>query len=345
MKPRHRREDRRADETNREPQASRKGQLVIHYRSFKNPDPPLLAEVWNTCLSGPRTVTIPARSTGLLEYFTLAKPYFDPEGMVLAFDDGRPVGLAHLGFASTPNEKALDYQVGVICSLGVIPSHRGQGIGSELLRRVEAYAQGRGAKRVVAGPAWPANPFTFGLYGGSNSAGFLAAQEGGARQFFEKHGYRLVRTISIQSRSLKRTFLPTDPRFLGIHPKHDIVGAPLSRASWWRECVLGPIEAVEYRLQEKRGQAVVGRVVLWDMATFSMNWGESAVGLLDMEVRADLRRQGLGKYLLAQVLMHLHHQTFDRFEVCVDTSNAAMLGLLHGLGFEQVEMGHCFEKP
>lgn len=316
---------------------------MIHYRSFRNPDPPLLAEVWNASLGGVRTVSIPPRSTGLLEYFTFSKPYFDPRGLILALDDDRPVGFIHAGFGPAANRSAIDPSTGIICTLGVLPAYRSQGIGSELLRRAELYLRESGAQRILAGPSSPNNPFTFALYGGSDSPGFLS-QEGLARAFFERRGYRLARTIAVLSRSLKRVSMPTDPRFLSIHPRHDIIGSPLTRAGWWRECVLGPIEAVEYRLQEKRTQTLLGRIVLWDMATFSMGWGESSVGMLDLDILPQARRQGLARYLLAQVLMHLHQQTFERFEVCVDSTNTPALGLLRSLAFEQVETGHCFER-
>src|SRR6185369_5804215 len=109
------------------------------------------------------------KATGLLECFTLAKPYFDREGLLLAFDAGRPVGLAHAGFASSVDGRSLDLTTGVLCTLGVAPSHRRQGIGSELLRRAEEYLRSKGAREILAGPRAGANPFTFGLYGGADS--------------------------------------------------------------------------------------------------------------------------------------------------------------------------------
>src|SRR4051794_15510490 len=73
-----------------------KGQAVIHYRTFRNPDPPALLEVWNACCTSRGAA--PFRVTTLLEYFTFAKPYFDPAGMILAVEDGKVVGFVHAGF-------------------------------------------------------------------------------------------------------------------------------------------------------------------------------------------------------------------------------------------------------
>ena len=46
-------------------------------------DPPVVAgRLWNTCFSDPGAVIL--RSPSLLEYFTFAKPYFEPEGFQIA---------------------------------------------------------------------------------------------------------------------------------------------------------------------------------------------------------------------------------------------------------------------
>ncbi|MFO0842194.1 MAG: GNAT family N-acetyltransferase [Gemmataceae bacterium] len=318
---------------------------MIEYRSFRNPDPPLLADVWNASLAGPRTVLIQPRSTGLLEYFTMAKPYFDPAGLTFALDEGRPVGFVHAGFGPGPADSFRpDTATGVVCALGVAPTHRRRGVGGELLRRAEDYLRGKGAREILAGPARPANPFTFGLYGGSDSVGFLASDGGQARSFFERKGYAVCRSVGVFQRALQRPHMPADARFLGLQPRFEIVGLPYSKAGWYRECVLGPIEAVEYRLKEKSSGEVAARVVLWDMATFGFAWGETAVGLLDLDVAPQRRRQGMAKFLLAHVLAHLHQQTFDRFEACIDLDNAAAAGLLRTLLFEQVDTGHGFRK-
>ncbi len=59
---------------------------MIDYRAFRNTDPPGLVDVWNESFTARGAAAL--RSTSLLEYFLLAKPYFDPEGLVVADDDG-----------------------------------------------------------------------------------------------------------------------------------------------------------------------------------------------------------------------------------------------------------------
>jgi GNAT superfamily N-acetyltransferase len=314
---------------------------VISYRAYRNPDSPAVVEAWNVCFSGRRVV--PVRLATVLEYFTFAKPYFDPAGLILAFDGGRPVGMVHAGFGAADDGKWIDPAVGVICALGVTPSHRRQGVGAELLRRAEDYLRQRGAKELFAGPLAPRNPFTFGLYGGCNSAGFLASDVT-ARPFLEKHGYKLAHSAGLFQRPLARAYLPPDPRFPTIRQKYDVIASPYHGAGWWRECTYGPIEAVEYRVQGKQQGPVVARCVLWDMETFAQSWGEACVGMLELTVEPEHRRQGLAKYLLSQILRHLRDQPFHLFEAMADPDDAAARGLLQGLEFQQVDVGQCYRR-
>jgi ribosomal protein S18 acetylase RimI-like enzyme len=314
---------------------------VIHYRTFLNPDPPLLAALWNASVIGRRAVPIQAAT--LLEYFTFAKPYFDPRGLIFALADGKPVGVIHAGFTANAAGTALDSAVGVICVLGVVPTHRRQGIGSELLRRAEEYLRGRGAGEILFGAMAPQNPYLFGLYGGCNSPGVLAS-EAMAGPFLERRGYQVARSCGIFQKAMDRLFVPNDPRFHAHVQRFDIVVAPFTRAGWWRECVLGPIEAFEYRLQEKNKPQNIARAILWDMGTFSPLWGESTVGMIELEVAPSFRRQGLARYLLTQILRHLRQHPIKQFETQADLTNEPFLGLLRGLGFAQVETGHCYRR-
>jgi ribosomal protein S18 acetylase RimI-like enzyme len=319
-----------------------KAHLVIHYRTFRNPDPPALVAVWNGSLSGRGAV--PIRMATLLEYFTFAKPYFDPEGLILAFDDGRPVGFAHAGFAPNADGSGVDRQVGVLCTLGVLPDHRGKGVGSELLRRAEDYLKRRGARELLAGPQAPRNPYTFGLYGGARSPGFLDS-DAQARPFLEGRGYHVRESALVFQRALDRVNVPADPRFLGHRQHYEILATPHHAGSWWEESVLGPVDLVEYRLQEKGTGRVAARATLWEMDTFNQYWGENGVGIVDLDVAPDLRRQGLAKFLLSQVLRHLHEQFFSLVEVHAPEANEPAVNLLRGLGFQHVDTGRLFARP
>jgi ribosomal protein S18 acetylase RimI-like enzyme len=315
--------------------------FVIQYRTFRNPDPPGLVELWNRCFNGRGTV--PIRLAALLEYFIFAKPYFDPQGLILALDGDQPVGFAHAGFGPAESRTAVNHSVGVLCSLGVQPTYRRQGIGTTLLSRSEEYMRGHGATEILAGPLAPFNPFTFGLYGGSQSPGFLDSDVL-ARPFLEHRGYRPARTALVFQRHLQRIVIPPDPRFPAYRQRFEIHALPAPRVSWWQECVLGPIEMVEYRLTDRATGQIIAHATLWEMDTFSQLWNEHAIGIVDMEVVAAQRGQGLAKFLLGQILRHLHEQFFSLVEIHVGEENAPGVKLVQSLGFNQVDRGHSYRR-
>jgi ribosomal protein S18 acetylase RimI-like enzyme len=314
---------------------------VIQYRTFRNTDPPLLMEAWNACFTGRGAAHL--RGTILLEYFTFAKPYFDPAGLILACSDGHVVGFALAGFGVDKDEKALDKTKGVLSLIGIVPAFRRQGIGSELLARSEVYLRHNGAKEIFAGPIAGLNPFQFGLYGGCSSTGFLES-DALARQFLERRQYVRQTTLLVMDRALEAPLSIADGRFPAYRQRFEIFALPLKNMTWWQECVAGPIELHEYRMQDKTTNRIAARMTLWHMETFAQRWNEHAVGLVDLHVEPMLRRQGLAKFFLVQILRHLHEQFFTLIEISVRESNEAAINLFRGFGFKEVDRGHCYRR-
>lgn len=315
---------------------------MIQYRSFHNDDSPQVAEIWNAAFIGRGAVRL--RHSSALENYVLSKPYFDPAGLIVAEEDGQRVGFAHAGFRAAEDEASLSRAEGVICLLGVLPSHRRKGIGSGLLHRSEAYLTERGAQTIFAGPMRPLNPFYLGLYGGSELPGFLAT-DAEAQPFFERHGYAVSESCLVFQRNLLGQPTVVDPRFTDLRRRYDVSIAPRTSAgSWWEECVLGPIETVEVRMEEKLTGRVVARTRVWDMEGFSWRWGQPAVGILTVEVRPDHRRLALAKFLLTQLMRYLQEQFFNLVEVQAMQSNEAAVKLYQSVGFQQVDIGRVFKK-
>lgn len=314
---------------------------MIEYRTFRNGDPPALVDLWNTCFD--RRGAAFLRGSTLLEYFTLAKLYFDPPGLTLALADGRPVGFAHAGFGPDARSSAPDPQAGVVCAIGVQPAHRRQGIGGELLRRCEEYLRSRGSRQVTVGPGLGLNPFTFALYGGANSCGFLAS-DALARPFLERRGYVAGTGRLVLQRRLDVPPSVADGRFAAFRQRYEIFGGPRHGLSWYQESVVGPVELHEFRLTDRGNNRAVARACLWEMETFNQRWNEHAVGVVELVVEPDVRRQGLGKFLLAQLLRHLHEQFFTLVEAHAPADDPAATGLLRGLGFGQVDEGFTYTR-
>ncbi len=314
---------------------------MIQYRTFRNGDPPGLVEVWNQAFTGRGAVRMEGCTWS--EYFLFSKPYFDPQSLLIACADQQIIGFAWTGFGPDETESALDPRSGVVCLLGVAPSHRGQGVGSELFRRAETYLRQRGSGELFAGPMYPLNPYTFGVYGGSYSPGFLDSDPL-AGPFLEHRGYAVESTCLVFQRSLRRQLDLADGRFAAHRLRYEIHASPFRGTTWWQECILGPVELHEYRLQDKLTGRTAARALMWEMETYNQRWNQHAIGITDLVVPAEMRRQGLGKFLLAQILRYLQDQFFSIVEMQVRADNTAALNLLRGIGFEQVDAGHIYRK-
>jgi|ERR1051326_9114850 ribosomal protein S18 acetylase RimI-like enzyme len=317
--------------------------FVTEYRSFRNTDPPGIVALWNDVFPGRGAVHM--RTPSALEYFVFAKPYFDPDGLILAINGDIPVGFVHAGFGASADQSTLSSDIGVTCALAVRASERGKGLGTELLRRAEAYLAQRGARTFFAGSRSPHNPFYFGLLGGSDSPGFLASDKT-AEPFVLRRGYELDGTSDILQRSLpSQTLIFPDARFASLRKKYEVCfGARTSTSTWWRECVLGPIDLMEFRVQDRITNEVMASVGVWEMQGFSQRWGVATLGIFDVEVQPSVRRKGLAKFLLAALLKQAQEQYFALVEVHVPADNAAALALFRGLGFEQADTGRSYRK-
>jgi ribosomal protein S18 acetylase RimI-like enzyme len=321
---------------------ARKDGVVTLYRTFRNTDPPAVSRLWN--LSFTERGAVAFRHTTLLEYFLFAKPYFDPASFWLASTEtGEVIGFALSGFGPSADGQEVDRSTGVICLLCVHPSYRRQGIATELLRRSEAYLNANGCRDVFAGPRAPLNPYTFGLYGGSNSPGFLDSDPL-AGTFFLNRGYQVARSCLVLQRPMANPLVIGDGRFASLRQQLEIVGGPLHRVGFWRDAALGPVEVYDYRLRDRTTPRVLASCTLWEMETFSMRWNEHAIGFVDLQVNADRRRQGLGRFLLSQLLRHLQDQFFSLAEFQIDADNNAALALLQGLGFQHIDTGRQYRK-
>jgi ribosomal protein S18 acetylase RimI-like enzyme len=317
--------------------AGRRGGTVVRYRTFRNTDPPRLVEVWNETFTGRGAVRL--ISSTPLERFVFSKPLFDPQGLFVAEEDDCCLGFAHAGFGPPGPDGPAD---GIVCLLGVRPAFRRRGVGTELLRLCEEYLLCRNARRVFAGGHWPDSPFYMGLYGGSGSPGFLRSDPL-AEPFFLRHGYRVDHQFLVMQRALDQPFKLFDPRFLTLRQRFDLrVDYPRTLRGWWRECVIGYLDPLEFVLVEQQSGEPAARTLIWDMESFTLRWRHSAVGILDFEVLPNYRRQGLGKLFLSYLMRQVQEQFFQVVELHLHESNQQALRFLQGLGFEHVDTGQVF---
>lgn len=314
---------------------------LIRYRRFRNDDPPKLARLWNEC-DLPRGANV-APETLTLERFLFSRPYFNADAVQVAEEEeGSVVGFSLTGFGPNADRSALDVRKGVIAMLLVHPDYRYKGVGSALLKRAEEYLRGRGAEEIFAGPLPPNNPYGFGLYGGANSPGFLLTDIE-AEPFFNRHHYHGFETVAVLQRRLNAPVVVNDPRFNQIRRQFDvqsILFAPL--ADWWQDCVFGWADPREFRLTDKKTRKPAGRAVVWEMDGYNRKWGLVPAGIVELHIREDLRRRGLGKFLLTHILKQLQSEMIAVVELQVPERDTAAVGLALSVGFSTIDVGRAY---
>lgn len=314
---------------------------MITYRPFRNADAPGIAEVWNDAFVGRGAYQM--RSPASVERWIASRLYFDPAGLTLAFDGERPVGFVLSGFGAEEGLGKINPAAGVTCLIGVVQDYRRRGIGTKLLRHSQRYLIEKGAKTLYAGAAKPNNPFGFGLYGGSDSPGFLTSDYDAA-PFMEYHGYHGCGTTLVLQRKLEGGVNVADGRFSALRRKYDMQIIPKpSVAAWWDEMQYGVLEPVEFRLEDKLTGDPFVSVLVWEMEGYSWRWNTPSAGVLDIFTVESARRNGLAKFLLNQLLHYLQEQYFGIVETQLTERNHAALALFRSIGFERVDAGRAYK--
>jgi ribosomal protein S18 acetylase RimI-like enzyme len=310
---------------------------VVQYRTFRNTDPPRLVKIWNEAFTGRGAVVL--RTSAPLERYVFAKPIFDPAGLFIAEEHNQCVGFAHA--AMVPDEPIPS---GVVCAIGIRPDSRRHGVGTELLRRCEAFLRERGAKTFYAGPHWPRNPFYLGLYGGCDSPGFLMSDPH-AEPFFLHHNYHITQKMLIMQRLLDQPVKIIDPRFAPHRQRFQVRAcSPRSLHGYWRECIVGFLDPLELQLDDKQTNTCAAVSLVWEMDLFGQRWNRPAIGIMGFEVEPKLRRLGIGKFLLSQLLRQVQEQYFEIAEVMLREENQPAIQFLKSLAFDHVDTGQVFVR-
>ncbi len=114
--------------------------------------------------------------------------------------------------------------------------------------------------------------------------------------------------------------------------------------SWWDASTFGAFERTLLTLQSRDGGATAARAMFWNMEPMAASWGVHAAGLVELEVIASQRRQGLATYLLGEAFRHLHGQGVSIVEAQVRDANRPARDLFAKLGFEQVDESVIYRK-
>jgi len=314
---------------------------LIVYRPFSNRDLPALAEIWST--QPPQRGLAQPMTVAMLEALVLAKPYFDREGLIVAVEDGRPVGFVVAGFGPTEDEQNLSHRFGVISLVMVREDCKRRGIGRALLEHGEKYLHEHGAQVIYGGGIYPLNPFFRGLYGGSELPGVLDSAPY-SRRLFESCSYRPIDHCLILELTLANFRAPVDRQQLQVRraTRIETVDDPPSR-SWWEACTTCGLDLFRFQLLGRNDETPQAWATFCNLLPVAAGSG-ARVGLVEVFVEPPLRQRGLATYLLAEAFRRLRDEGVTVVEVQTMEHNAAAIALYQKLGFEIVDRGTVYRQ-
>lgn len=317
-------------------------QGVIQYRSFRNIDTPGLLDIWASQPPGRSPLAPP--SVEALEHLVLAKPYFDPHGLIVALDDGRPVGFVHAGFGPSDDERSLCARYGLTCLVMVRPDRQQCGIGAELVERSEAYLRSRGAEVLYGGGVRPLNPFYLGLHGGSELPGVLDSEPRAQRLFLNRQYREIDRSLVFQLHlpSFRPVIDRLQVQIRRGHAMQEVFDPP--PRTWWEACTAGELERVRLELVSRQSQQPVATADFWPMRPHGSNAPAHAVGLIDLETVESGRRQGLATFLLCEAFRHFGAAGVATVEVQTMQRNVPAVKFYEKLGFRCIDQGAVYRK-
>jgi ribosomal protein S18 acetylase RimI-like enzyme len=317
---------------------------VIRFRSFRNQDPPQLADLWQSAGLGP--LAIQPMTTALLDTAVFSKPYFDRHGLIVATDEadgGKIVGFAHAGFGPNRDRSALDRSIGSILLLVVPPHEQADAISAGLVEEARGYLKAKGAATVFAGGGPTLGGFYLGLYGGADLPGILDSSMAMQRSF-QDQGFLEHDRVVVARRSLTGFRPPIDRIQVAIRRSTQLtaIDEP-DRRNWWEAALTAGICLRRYDLRT-RDSSLLATALFWDMQPMAASCGITAAGLLDLQVAPERRREGLASYLLAEAMHDLGSEGISVVEAHAPTSNVAATGLLTKLGYETSSHGTIYRE-
>ena len=284
-------------------------------------------------------------SVAVLERHVFSKPYFDRNGLIVAYEESRLIGFIHAGFGPNSDRSDLEMGIGVVCLVMVEQRDDHMEIRRSLIEKAEQYVADRGASEVRAGCIKTSSPFYLGLYGGSDMAGIL---ESDAHNFqvFADMNYQPESRTQLMALQIANYKAPMDRRQIMNKRSYVVdVDYDVRSRSWWEACQFGQTDRIRFDLRRRTGGAPVGEVTLWDMGMLNpTTGGQPALGLIDLEIVGDHRRKGLGMFLVTDAIRQL--QTSGVGTVLAQSRDGvdAVGPFFEKLGFETVDWGCSMNK-
>lgn len=310
---------------------------MFEIRPFRNSDPPALAAIWQS--QPPQRGLAQPINAAVLELCVFSKQMFDPQGLLVASRDGRPIGFAHAGFGPDERGEGPETTLGTTHLLMLHRDHQDDSIADDLIARSEDYQRAKGARVHYAGGIRPLDAYYLGLYGGSELPGILESDQ---RQLahFMRNDYSEASRVVILQRDLARFRFggPRETRQIKRDTSVEQTFMPPPR-HWWEACVTCGQDRMRFALRERSTGAEIAHVVFWDIEPLATSWGIPTVGMTDLWVDPAHRRRKAATHLLNEALKLIQRRGASMVEAQTMAENEGALALYKSVGFTAIDNG------
>jgi GNAT superfamily N-acetyltransferase len=316
--------------------------VKLHYRAFRNTDPPFVADIWRSRAGKPGLVQ--PISADLLEQFVFGRLHFDYAGLILAFDEDRPVGFAHASFGPDSEHRRISTETGVTCIIVVRPDCDEMAVAAGLLEQAEAYLRGHGAKVLYGGGIAPNSPFYLGLYGGCDLPGILDSDELG-RKLYPAAGYQAVDRVLLFRQDLTTFRALVDRQQMQCRRRllvQVLMDAPTRDR--WEACTAGDFDWTRFELVPRGEAHAVAHALVRAVEWCDASRPGRAASLAEIFVNPDCRRQGLATHLIGEAFRTLAGQGVAYVDTQMAESQKPAIALFQKLDFQQLGEGIVYRK-
>ena len=299
--------------------------MLVEIRFFHEGDEEAIVSLWNRRVSG--CFATGSLTADVFAADVVGKRYFDPEGVILAFERGRPVAFAHAGFKSSDWIEP-DLRMGTVCMVAVEHDHvpAGEGVVAEAVH----YLLRKGAKHIEAFMIdFPNVPFYGGLYGGEK-AGMVEDHPDGLevmrRCHFNVSNGSVIMTCELADdiepltsfAGLELSVGPLDRPVVGLDPS---------------ECYGIPEELRRASLLDADGAEKAG-ISFWHLERYNRASGDHLAAVSHVGAAGEIRGTGAALALQREVHRILRCEGVERTGLGTMGGNGRAISFYRKLGYK-----------
>ncbi len=313
---------------------------------FNNFEIGQIIDFWNQC-KYPKHRRQPVYIDNF-EKLVFAKPFFDPQGFIIAKRGTEIVGFAHAGFAPTADGSDLDYSFGAIPMVCYNDDNYNDIILNALLEECEKYLVGKGATHIQLGAYYPQAPFYLGMLRGCDLPGVFL-DELPLIQVAQQRGYALQSPCTHYRRGLEEIDWTFQHDIRQLRRKYNLQMEYCPTPAEWEKAIAmsGIIWSHFSLIEAGRGiinpRSCIAQCALWVIDDLPMG-DLTIVGISQFYVAPEFRGQQLGFFLLTEVLRRLVDQRVAGVQFQVLDEHIHLKALLEEKKFEPFRHSALFAK-